>query len=138
MLDCGSINALRFPIDIYENGNVFISLAEGKEKAERIERKGEERGRGAIERSISGSVIVAAAQRWWQVCLLPALFVCLPRACLSCIALLEGDCVCVSVCVRCVCVCPLAAKNETQNECRKVKKKSFSLFSLGSFPITLP
>lgn len=84
-----------FPLTFMKMEMFSLAWQRGKE---RIERKGEERegsGGGAIERSISGSGIVAAAQRWWQVCLLPALFVCLPRACLSCIALLEGDCVCV-------------------------------------------
>lgn len=121
MLDCGSINALRFPIDIYENGNVFISLAEGKR---------EDREKGGREREGGYRTI----DLWlWDRCSCTTLVASLLAACAVCLfasrlfilhrLARRRLCVCVSVLGVCECVCPLAAKNETQNECRKVRKK---------------
>lgn len=121
MLDCGSINALRFPIDIYENGNVFISLAEGKENREK---GGRERWGLSNDRSLAlGSLQLHNVGGKFACCLLCA--VCLFASRLFILHRLARRrlCVCVSVLGVCECVCPLAAKNETQNECRKVRKK---------------
>lgn len=84
-----------FPLTFMKMEMFSLGLAEGEEGEEKCREKGGE-GEGDYRTIDLWLGIVAAAQRWWQVSLsaLAALFVCLPRACLSCIALLEGNCVC--------------------------------------------